>query len=111
MDKGIIESIKAQYPNEEIHLIQSLEDGLEIAVRGAPPAVWAKFNGLSRDFADAGKRSQADEILVRGSMVWPNHEEFHAQLEQRRLLGFYRSASPEVQKISGAKESLKVSKL
>lgn len=111
MDKSVIDQLKQQYPSEDLHLIQSAEDGIEIVVRGAPPAIWAKFRGLAGDFADAGKRSQADEILVRGSMVWPNHEEFHAELERRHLLGFYRAASPDVQKVSGARESIKISKL
>lgn len=111
MDAKVREQLESQYPNEELHVIESAEDGIEIVVLGAPPAVWAKFSGLKGDFADAGKRSQADELLVLGSMVWPDRDKFSEELKTRKLMGFYRSASPLCQQISGARESLKMSKL
>lgn len=111
MDAKTREQLRAQYPNERLRTIVSEDDGIEIVVKGAPPAIWAKYKGLKGDFADAGKRSQADELLVRGSMVYPEQEAFHAGLVERSLLGFYSSAASLVAQHSGARENLRVGEL
>jgi hypothetical protein len=112
VDAKTREQLKAKYPDRNLEVVSSEEDGIEIVVGGAPPAVWTKYQGLIGDLADAGKRTLAHEILVRGSMVHPeNQEAFHAELERRHLTGFYSVAAQTVRKLTGAREDMRVSKL
>lgn len=108
MDQSIKDQIKQQHPNLKIYPIVSEEDGIEILVAGAPPALWTKYLALKNDFANPGNRVQADEMLVRGAMLWPNHEAFHKGLEERHLTGFYTEAAGEVALLTGKRNSVKL---
>lgn len=108
MDAKTREQLKVQYPNERLYPITSDADGIEIIVRPADPGTWLKYRGLSGDFADAGKRALADELLVLGCVVWPERSSFEADIAARKLTGFYRSAAPFCSQITGARENLKL---
>ena len=108
MDDSVKSQIKAQYPNLTVVPIVSADDGIEIIVTGADHATWAKYQGMKGDFADAGKRSQADELLVLNSMVWPDKDKFRQELEARHLTGFYTAAAREIAKLTGLRESIRV---
>jgi hypothetical protein len=108
MDESVKSQIKSQYPNQKIFPITSPSDGIEILVIGAPEAIWVKYQAMARDFTDSAKRTAAEEMLVRGSMVWPNHEEFHKGLQERHLMGFYQKAAALVVEISGARDDVKL---
>ena len=108
MDQATREQLKSQYPNLTLAPITSDADGIEIVVSGAPPAVWTKYQAMTRDFADAAKRAQADEFLVLSSMVYPDKDQFRKQLEERRLTGFYARAASYVATLTGARDSIKL---
>lgn len=116
MDEGTREQLKVKYPNEKLHFIRSAIDGIEIVVTGAPPAVWAKYKSLSGALTDGLARMNANKLLVLGSMVHPGADEsgkqaFDAELERRKLQGFYTMAASEVREITGERNQLEVGEL
>jgi hypothetical protein len=111
VDSQTREQLKAQYPNLKLVPLTAENLGIEIVVMPAPPAVWAKYKALSGDWGDAGKRTQASELLVLGSMVYPDKDSFRKELQDRHLTGFYDTAAEEIAKLTGARERLTVGEL
>jgi hypothetical protein len=111
MDQSVREKLKAEHPTEELHVITSEEDGIEIVVRPASPAVMLKFESMKGEIGDPVKRVQANEFLVLGTMVYPDKDKFREEIERRHLTGFWSVAAPEVRTITGARDSVRVSKL
>jgi hypothetical protein len=111
MDKAVAEKLKAEYPTDDLHSITSAEDGIEIVVRPASPAVMLKYESMKGEIGDPVKRVQANEFLVLQSMVYPDKDKFREELERRHLTGFWSVAAPEVRTITGARDSVRVSKL
>jgi hypothetical protein len=108
MDASTREQLKSQYPDQKLQPITSDEDGIEIVCIGAPPSVWLKYQSMGRNFADPIKAAEADELLVLGSMVYPDKDKFRIELERRHLTGFYRAAAPFVAKLTGARETVRL---
>lgn len=111
MDKAESEKLKAQYPNEELTTVVSPDDGIEIVIRAPATAVLLKYDTMAKDFGDPVKRVQAQEFLVLQSMVHPDPQTFRAELDRRRLTGFYAVAVDEILLISGRRNNIQVGKL
>jgi hypothetical protein len=111
MDASVREKLRSEFQGEELHVITSDDDGIEIVVRPAAPAIMLKFESMKGDIGDPVKRIQANEFLVLGAMVWPDKDKFREEIERRHLTGFWSVAAPEVRTITGARENVRLSKL
>ena len=111
MDAAVRDQLIASHPNQKLYFIRSPDDGIEIVVTGAPSAVWMKYRSMTGNFSDPAQRAMAQEMLVQGSIVYPEWTAFSKELSDRKLTGFYEVAAEKIRLYTGVRMNVESGEL
>lgn len=104
IDPKVIETVKAEHPGEDLHLIETNETA---AIFRTPSS--KVYNRFVEELAQEGQRIQAFRSLIVGSLVYPEKEAFFAALE--REPGALTVIGTKLTKIAGASQEARHTKL